>query len=268
MAENEIRHWRPNTQHPEKLMTTQLDRKFWPAITTLSLIAGGALSVGCKVNPTNPSMENSSAGRACKSPEALICDSDDNDNQSAVAGGRGGYWYTFSDMLGTEVWPLQGAKGGTFEMTPGGAENSPYAAHFKGQVVASDQPTQAGMGVNFVDPKGAYDASQYGGISFWAKAGPGSVTSIRLKVPDSLTDPDAGNCSECFNDFGMDLMLSNEWQKYIIPFNKLTQLPGWGKPRGFSVNTSEIFGLQFQVNVAGKPFDIWVDQIRFTGCAE
>lgn len=248
--------------------TCQAGSRTWTAITTLTLIAAAASSVGCKVNPTDPSLENSSAGHACASPDAVICDGDDNNNQSAVVGGRGGYWYTFSDMLGTEVWPLQGAKGGTFEMSPGGAENSPYAARFKGKVAVSDQPVQAGMGVNFVDPKGAYDASQYSGISFWAKAAPGSVTAVRLKVPDSLTDPDAGKCSECFNDFGMDLMLSNEWQKYIIPFNKLTQMPGWGKPRGFSVNSSEIFGLQFQVNVQDKPFDIWVDQIRFTGCAE
>lgn len=256
-------------------MTTNLARRTWTAgrstwtaITTLTLIAGAASSVGCKVNPTDPALETSSAGRACNSPEALICDADDNNNQSAVVGGRGGYWYTYSDMLGTEVWPLQGAKGGTFEMSPGGAENSPYAARIKGKVAVSDQPVQAGAGVNFVDPKGAYDASQYGGISFWAKAGPGSVTKVRLKIPDSLTDPDAGKCSECFNDFGMDLMLSNEWEKYIIPFKKLTQLPGWGKPRGFSVNTSELYGIQFQVNEQDKPFDIWIDQLRFTGCPE
>ena len=249
-------------------MTTKLARKTWTALTTTSLIFGAASSVGCKVNPTDPSLENTSAGKACESPEALIDDGEDNDNQSAVVGNRGGYWYTFSDNLGTEVWPLQGAKGGTFEMSPGGAENTPYAARFKGVVTTAGpgEYPSAGMGVNMVDPKGPYDASQYKGISFWAKAGPGSVKNVRLKVPDSLTDPDGGKCSECFNDFGMDLTLTNEWQKYIIPFNKLTQLPGWGKPRGFGVNESEIYGLQFQVQEQGKPFDIWIDQIRFTGC--
>jgi len=247
-------------------MTTKLDQKSWPAITTLILLAGAVSTVGCKVNPTDPSLENSSAGHACTSPDAVICDGDDNDNQSAVVGGRGGYWYTFSDMLGTEVWPLQGAKGGTFEMSPGGAENSPYAARFKGMVAVADQYPQAGLGVNFLDPKGGYDASAYKGISFWAKVGPGSVNKVRLKVPDSLTDPDGGKCSECFNDFGMDLSFTTEWQKYIIPFNKLTQLPGWGKPRGFNVNRAELFGIQLQVNEQGKPFDIWIDQLRFTGC--
>ncbi len=251
-------------------MTIKLARNIWTATTTSIIIAGAVSSVGCKVNPTDPSMENTAAGRACTSPEALICDGDDNDNQSAVVGGRGGYWYTFSDNLGTEVWPLQGAKGGTFEMSPGGAENSPYAARFKGQVVSAGpgEYPSAGMGVNMVDPKGGYDASAYRGISFWAKAGPGSVTEVRLKVPDDLTDPDGGKCSECFNDFGMTLHLTTEWQKYVIPFNKMTQMPGWGKPRGFSVNTSAIYGIQFQIQDSSKPFDMWVDQIRFTGCVD
>lgn len=240
-------------------------------LTTLSAIAlGASLFAGCKVDPANPKLANSSAGAACKAPEALICDGDDNNNQTAVIANRGGYWYTFSDMVGTEVWPMAGAKGGTFEMSPGGAENSPYAARFKGMVAAqpsADQYTQAGMGLNFVDPKGPYDASQYGGISFWAKAAPGSVTDVRLKIPDSNTDPDGGVCSECFNDFGMDLKLTNEWQHYIVRFKDLAQLPGWGSPRKFGVDSSRIFGIQFQTNIPEKPFDIWVDQIRFTGCA-
>lgn len=240
-------------------------------LTTLSAVAlGASLLLGCKVNPTDPKVANSPAGTECKAPEALICDGDDNNNQTAVIANRGGYWYTFSDMFGTEVWPLQGAKGGTFEMSPGGAENSPYAARFKGTVVAqpsADQYTQAGMGLNFVDPKGPYDASQYGGISFWAKAAPGSVTDVRLKIPDNNTDPDGGVCSECFNDFGMDLKLTNEWQHYVIRFKDLKQEVGWGSPKKFGVDSSSIYGIQFQTKIAEQPFDIWVDQIRFTGCS-
>ncbi len=221
---------------------------------------------GCKVNPTDPSLANSSAGTACTTPEAVISDNDDNDNQTNVIGGRGGYWYTFSDMEGTEVWPIQGAKGGTFEMTPGGAENSPYAARFKGKVAPTEGNTQAGMGLNFLDPEGPYDASAYGGISFWAKAGAGSATNVRVKISDINTAPDGGVCSECFNDFGMNISVGSEWQQYILRWGDLSQLPGWGKPRKMGITKSQLYAIQFQVNDKGANFDIWVDQIRFTGC--
>ena len=122
------------------------------------------------------------------------------------------------------------------------------------------------MGFNFLDPKGGYDASKYQGVSFWAKKGPGSTGSIRLKMPDAYTDPDGGNCSECFNDMGMDLTLTEEWQLYTIPFFALKQQQGWGRPRRTSVDDTQMYGLQFQVTEPGQPYDIWVDQIRFTGC--
>lgn len=238
------------------------------SLTTLAAaLVGTSLTLGCKVNPADPKMANTPDGSKCDSPEAMIDDGDDNDNQTLVVANRGGYWYTFSDMDGTEVWPTAGAKGGTFEMSPGGAENTPYAARFKGKVSLAESPTQGGMGMNFVDPKGPYDASQYGGISFWAKAGPGSATTMRLKIPDKNTDPDGGVCSECFNDFGMDISLSQEWQHYVVRFKDLAQLPGWGMPKKFGIDKSRIYGIQFQVDQKGKDFDIWVDQLRFTGCS-
>ena len=70
------------------------------------------------------------------------------------------------------------------------------------------------MGMNFIDPKGQYDASKYAGIPFWAKKGPDSTGKVRLKVPDVNTDPDGGVCTECFNDFGADIVLTNDWKLY------------------------------------------------------
>lgn len=236
-----------------------------------AFVAGSAFFAfglaGCQptVNPTSPSAKEIPEGTPCQVPEALIDDADDNNNQTAVVDGRGGYWYTFVDDLGTTVWPTAGAHGGTFEMSPGGAENSPYAANFKG-TVATGEIVYSGVGMNFLDPKGGYDASKYGGISFWAKKGPGSTGKVRLKVPDKNTDPDGGVCTECFNDFGMDLTLSEEWQQYTIPFFALKQMPGWGSPKRMSVDASALYGIQFQVAEPGATYDIWVDQLRFTGC--
>lgn len=249
-------------------MTTA--RRAWMMTSMFGLLAGSVALIGCgRVNPTSPSTAQSAEGAACNTPSALIDDAEDNNNQTFVIEGRGGYWYTFVDEMGSEVWPTAGAHGGTFEMSPGGADGSAYAARFTGVIAgATGGNLYSGMGMNFLDPKGPYDASQYGGISFWAKKGPGSTGKVRLKIPDTNTEPDGGVCSECFNDFGMDLTLTEEWQLFTVPFYAVKQEKNWGKPRKSSINSSGIFGVQFQVKEPGQPYDIWVDQIRFTGCPQ
>jgi endoglucanase len=235
------------------------------AVSLLAALAASA--VGCMPPvPTSEKSRQTAEGTPCQTPDAVISDNDDNDNQVNVIGGRGGYWYTFIDEEGTSVWPTAGAHGGTFEMSPGGAESTPYAARYKGTVSATGSIVLAGMGMNFLDPKGGYDASKYKGFSFWAKKGPGSTGNVRLKVPDQYTDPDGGKCSECYNDNGINLTLTEEWQQFTIAFKHLKQLPGWGRPMRAKLDSSAVYGLQFQVNEPGATYDIWVDQIRFTGC--
>jgi endoglucanase len=150
-------------------------------------------------------------------------------------------------------------------MAPGGALDTKYAAHMTGQVGTADT-VYAGMGFNFVDPKGTYDATAYKGVSFWAKKGPGSTSKVRLKVPDTNTDPDGKVCTQCFNDFGMDLTLTEQWTQYVVPYMAMSQMKGWGSPHTAGVDSSKIYGMQFQVNEPGAAFDIWVDEIQFTGC--
>ncbi len=211
---------------------------------------------------------SSAAASAFKScgPEGLIDDGEDNNNQSAPVAGRGGYWYTFVDKIGSTITPTAGSQGGTFTMSPGGANNSKFAANMKGKIGKADQPPDylfAGMGINFQDPKAPYDASKYKGISFWAKKGPGSSGKVRLKVPDINTDPEGKACKECFNDFGSDLNLTETWTKYTIPFSEMTQLPGWGSPQPGAVTPAKLFGLQFQINQPGASYDISVDDLEF-----
>lgn len=204
----------------------------------------------------------------CQGSVPLIDDAEDADNQTVQAEGRGGYWYTFVDEAGSTVWPTAGAHGGTFEMSEGGADGTRSAMRFKGQV-GTGAVLFAGMGMNFVDPKGPYDTTRYTGISFYAKKGSDSTGAVRLKMPDAFTDPDGGKCTECFNDMGLDLHLSEEWQKFDVPFKKLRQMPGWGRPRRMKIDQETMFGIQFQVNQPGASYDIWVDQIRFIGgCAQ
>jgi len=228
---------------------------FWG--TTL----GGCIT---KTDPTapDPSLPET---RACPAAVGMISDAE-SANKTSFIQGRGGYWYTFLDTKdngGSDVWPLSGALGGTFEMSDGGAAGSAHAARMKGTIGGGDV-VYAGMGLNFVDPKGAYDASQFGGIAFWAKKNPGSTSHVRLKVPDAQTDPDGKLCKQCFNDHGMDLELYDQWTHYVIPFKAMHQ-EDWG-PKDNGIDPSHIYGIQFQVKEKGAVFDLAVDQIEFTGC--
>jgi endoglucanase len=192
---------------------------------------------------------------------AMIEDGEDDNNQVIVQEGRGGYVYTFGDKVGSTIAPGEGA----FTMAAGGANGSKHSMHISGKI-GTGEIVFAGLGVNFIDPKGPYDASKYGGISFFAKVGPGSTNKVRLKIPDVNTDPDGKVCTACFNDFGADLTFSEEWQKYTIPFSSASQLSGWGSPNPASIEKSKIYGVQFQVNDPGAPFDVWIDDITFAGC--
>jgi endoglucanase len=208
----------------------------------------------------NPAVASAADGKKCP-PDGVIDDCEDNNNQVAANKGRAGYWYVFLDKVGSTVTP---AAGGTFAMSKGGANGSAYAAHINGKV-GTGSVVYAGVGFNFIDPKGPYDASAYKGISFWAKVGEGA-TKVRLKVPDGDTDPDGKVCTECFNDFGEDLNLTTTWTKYTLSFAQLSQLQGWGSPHPSGIDPKKLYGVQWQVNTPGSNYDLWIDEVEFTGC--
>jgi hypothetical protein len=51
------------------------------------------------------------------------------------------------------------------------------------------------------------------------------------------------------------------------PQRKATkQLAGWGSPRTGGIESKELYAIQFQVNDRGQKYDVWVDDVAFTGC--
>ena len=222
------------------------------------LALGLLATAGCRVNPTSPDMASTSAGHACP-PDAVIEDAEDGNNQIVIQDGRSGYVYTYADAASTVDPPAP------FTMTEGGANGSQYALRIHGQIGNADV-VYAAMGLNFTDPRGPYDASKYQGISFYAKKGAGSTSKVRFKLPDQNTDPDGGVCGHCSNDFGMNLSLTEEWQQFIVPFDAMKQEKDWGSPRPMSLDSEAIFAMQIAVNEKGRPFDIWLDDVAFTGC--
>jgi endoglucanase len=244
--------------------------------TLFACLASVALFSGCLHDGEVPKTAAASAGsspllasslsrvsdKKCPN-EFTLDDAEDNNNQIAVQKGRGGYWYSYADKVGTTLLPAAGAK---FTMASGGANSSARAARLSGSVGTGGDVTFAGMGFGFTDPKHAYDASAFSGVSFWAKVDGDSATAVRLKVPDANTDPAGGVCTACFNDFGADIALTHAWTKFTVPFATMKQLDGWGAPHPAAIEPSKLFGLQWQVVTPGAKVDIWVDDVQFTGC--
>jgi endoglucanase len=218
----------------------------------------GVVFAGCI---TSPASEYGATPIAKKEhlnscPDGLIDDLEDNDSQIAKKEGREGYWFTFTDTYGSTITPRD-----KFNADTGGPDGSHYAAHMQGKISTTGQYPYVGMGFSFLNPKGNYDASKYKGISFWAK-GNGKV---RLEVLDANTQPEGDRCTACYNNFGVELYLSDQWTRYTVPFDRLAQQPGWGDQTG-AVSTKELFGVQWQFRTAGSQYDIWFDDIEFVGC--
>jgi endoglucanase len=191
-------------------------------------------------------------------PNGTIDDAEDQNSQITLGGSDAGYWFTFKDEVGSTIEPS-----GDFKMSEGGAEGSKYAAHMKGKMAAAGNSIYVGMGFQFANPKGLYDVGKAQGIRFWAK-GPGRV---RFKTPDVNTEPSGDRCTSCYNDFGVDLQLSDKWERYTVPFSAMRQQDGWGD-RAPSVSKDKLFAAQWQFGTPGADYDIWIDNIALVGCAD
>jgi endoglucanase len=230
--------------------------KILPACLQATVIA--ALYCACITSP--PSEFGSTAVAKSETlgicPSGLIDDLEDGDSQIAKKEDREGYWYTSTDPEGSTIFPK-----GDFKPDPGGPNGSKFAAHVHGKMAKSGKSLYVVFGFSFLNPKGNYDGSKYKGISFWAK-GPGKV---RFRVPDVDTDPAGDKCSDCYNHFGVDLFLSDQWTRYTVPFDRLQMSPGWGDPAP-EVNKKALFGVDWLFNTPGADYDIWVDDVEFVGC--
>ena len=237
---------------------------------------GGSVSTA-PVGGTSGGNTNTGTDPIGASCDALPLPTDPNDvigtfedglggvNQDAP--GRGGGFYAYNDGTGTQTpAPDTGEApnatavsrcGSTFAMCSNGKGFTTWGAG-----IGTD------MGVASGDSKSPYDASQYKGIAFWAKIEPGSLSNMRIKLPDKSTAPEGGICDEnaegestyCFDDWGSDVTLEEQWKPYTILFSDLAQ-EGWGMvSSGFDPST--LYSLQFQVSdTTGAEFSFCIDDL-------
>jgi hypothetical protein len=224
------------------------------------VVCAAVLVGGCSLDQFRKDPVVSTAPETCER-QAMIDDAEDRNDQVLVRGGRGGYIYTYIDKAGSTITPTESS----FRMERGGAQGSKYAIRIQGKLAPSGE-TYAGVGLDLRHPRRPYNASKYKGVAFAAKVSPGASAHVRFKVPDVNTDQDGKVCTECFNDFGIGVELSEEWTRYEVPFAELKQESGWGNPRPPAVDASKLMSLQWQVAAPGTTFDIWIDDITFIGC--
>ncbi|HMI90466.1 MAG TPA: hypothetical protein VK509_03840 [Polyangiales bacterium] len=195
-------------------------------------------------------------------------------NQTA---GRGGGFYMFNDMTaGAMQTPPPGTLpparmaarcGGMFALCMAGKGFATWGAGMGTDLgmTAGGAATDGGTGMG---TKSAYDASAYKGISFWAKANPGSAVAVRVNVKDASTAPEGGVCDAamssgaeaCNDDWGKNLNLTTEWAPYTLLWTELRQ-SGWGKAAS-AFDSKKAYSIQFQVN-KGLEFDLCIDDLAF-----
>lgn len=227
----------------------------WAVSLALTLALGGCI--------TSPVSDYGATGAAKEArlsdcPNGLIDDLEDGNAQVTELDGRNGYWFTFVDPWGSTVQPK-----GHFQVSEEGVNGGKHVAKAWGKLAEEGDSLYAGLGFAFTNPKTPYDASRAKGIRFWAK-GPGR---IRLKVPDRNTAPEGDRCTDCYNDFGVDLYLQDEWVRYTVPFDRMKQQPGWGD-RAPAIDSSGLLSVQWLFGTAGRQFEISIDRVELVGCGE
>ncbi len=228
-----------------------------PRVISLASVALSLGLIGCITSPPWEHGDTPIAKQAQMNPcpDGLLDDLEDGDGQIAKLGERGGYWFTYADKFGSTIEPKK------FAPEPGGPAGSKLAARMKGKVAENGDFPYVGMGFNFTNPKGLYDASKAAGVRFWAK-GPGRV---HMELPDANTTPEGDRCSDCYNDFGVFLALEPEWNRYTIPFDRFQQKPGWGD-RAPAVAEHELYALEWQFDTYGAEYELWFDNVELVGC--
>ena len=192
-------------------------------------------------NPTTP--KDTGAVPTVEPPALLVDDFEDGDHLS-ILGGRW-YYYTDVDHDGASTLTFDKDTDDNILMTADGYNsqfgfradylldqgNYIYAPYVGWGVVLGKEETPY---VDQEDKKVPFDASSYGGVSYWYK---GSAHIAKIDTTD-VTDYD-------YHTFPVDA--ADDWTLIEIPFHHFSQT-GWGEPK--ILNPENIIHLSWQVDGA------------------
>ncbi|HKO48934.1 MAG TPA: hypothetical protein VJV79_14480 [Polyangiaceae bacterium] len=214
----------------------------------------------------------------CQSAQAtaklLIDDLEDGNYAIQPISPYGGTWYVFNDGTGTQLPD----KLSIFKPVTPGYCTPKFAARTYGD---SFTIWGAGLGVTFFDfgEAHAFNASDYRGIQFWAKANapPENPTfKVRVKVMVGITGTTAvengGTCVPIDNLICEDHyylrpspILTQEWTFYKITFSDVLAFGQAGFGPDVPFDQSQVLSLQFLVtpSLTSPAFDFSVDDVAF-----
>jgi hypothetical protein len=255
-------------------------------LVMIPVLALGALALGCQDDLPKPASAAADAGgttdaassAACAAaigpidPSALIDNFEGGSGNLPMIGGRTGSWYAEGDATATAIIQPNGPAAP--EVIPGGRCDSRHALHVTGNGFL-DWGSEVSVPLDYgIDDAGVsgyqpYDASQYHGVTFFARIGDTSTNSMIFGISDEYARPEAGICvigggvgTGCYDSFTISLspFIGTEWQQFRIQFAGLAQ-------RNFGVHsdafdTSKIYDLEFIIG-PDTVFDLWVDDISF-----
>ena len=183
---------------------------------------------------------------------------EDNDINICENGGRTGSWYAYNESTtGTQTLApvLESREDGILVMETTGSSISGWGA-------------TVGVSLNgpSLSTRLPYDVSDYTGIRFWARRGPGSSypTSVNVHIVQQNTanEEQGGTCVdsasvECSDHYADTISVSSTWQRYQLPFTGFSQV-GWGKV--FSRDLAHVLGFEFLIKTSS--FDLMIDDLE------
>jgi len=132
----------------------------------------------------------------------------------------------------------------------------------QGACSTADAPTKGQLGCV------GLDASGWEGIVLWARIGPGSQASVKVRVADRITDDKGCVCNSNTNQndasdgcdkWGRFIQLDGTFRAYRVPFTDLQQ-GGWGAASP-GLDTADLFSIA--VEYGRGAWDLWLDDIGF-----
>jgi hypothetical protein len=216
-----------------------------------------------------------SAGTGTVAPKTAIDDLEDGDHRIKRLQGpppdtSPGSWYTYAVPSAAELLPASTPFTAELhpEATPGPEPPNDYALRLFVRQVPVGAGNGAAGGVNFLEPKTAYDGSRYIGVAYWARASK-SVT-VRVQVVTKGTDSDLGSCTDCSDHYFKEDTIGTSWAKfegywfegYADERNEFAQ-DGWGDT--VLLKPDELVAVQFFVPAAATnpQIELWLDNIAF-----
>jgi hypothetical protein len=182
--------------------------------------------------------------------------------------GRATNWWVMNDGLGGSTMdpPRNTSSPPSQELDFLRCEDSERAL----RVTAGGLVSWGAFGFTFhPDP---FDASDYQGLSFWARRGDAPQRTLFVSVGEKYTDQLNLPAEEAFcvfdsdidrekcDPFGAGIGLEREWRFYRIQFDSMKQR-AFGKPSPNPDPDRDIAGIKFSFE--SGDWDIWVDDVAF-----